>query len=107
MAFSVETYALAKKLVNDLQKQIDDMVIDDGEGNAEVIQARGEHEILYQRLDESDKRINGKVSGVDLSKHIDDKDNPHDDTKSDIELSKVNDVVQAYKVEYNNHVVEE
>ena len=106
MAFSVETYALAKKLVNDLQKQLDDMVIEDGEGNAEVIQARGDYDLLYKRLDEADKRINGKVSGIDLNEHVENKDNPHEVNKSDVGLENVNNTEQADKVDFDNHVGE-
>ena len=41
----------------DVQKQINNLILSDGESDAEVIQARGDHEILKDRLDNIDKNL--------------------------------------------------
>lgn len=51
------------------QKQLDNIVINDGEGNAEVIQARGKESLLYKRLDKSDERLADTTRVINVKAH--------------------------------------
>src|SRR5699024_8441939 len=45
---------------NVLQTQINDLVLDSGESNQEVVQARGGHQVLADRLNETEREIEDK-----------------------------------------------
>ena len=48
---------LAKLATENTQQQLDNIIIESGTSDAETIQARGDYNLLYQRLNASDKRM--------------------------------------------------
>lgn len=54
-AVNVANQAMNKS--NQTQQQLDTVIIESGTSDAETIQARGDYDLLYQRLDNSDKQL--------------------------------------------------
>src|SRR5699024_5127783 len=48
---------IANSKADDTQQQLDDIILDDGTGNAEVIQARGGEPLLKDRLNKTDAQL--------------------------------------------------
>lgn len=61
-SLSAEQVALLSQAMSQqTQKQLDNIVIGSGTSDAETIQARGDHDLLYQRLDSSDQEMAEKA----------------------------------------------
>ncbi|UTH01619.1 polysaccharide deacetylase family protein [Macrococcoides canis] len=58
---------VASDLINkntDVQKQLNDLILNDGESDAEVIQARGGYTVLNERLNESDNTNDKAINNI-------------------------------------------
>lgn len=76
-------------VTNSFQQQIDNLVVSSGDSPAEVVQARGEYNLLYQRLDDTDNEINDLKDNVDNTGNEikiikDDLDNKFEETNNNI-----------------------
>lgn len=47
------------------QRQLDDLVVNSGDSNAEVVQARGGYDLLYKRLDANDFKLNKNKNDIE------------------------------------------
>ena len=47
----------------DVQRQLNAIILENGNSEAEVVQARGTHDVLKNRLDESEEILSGKADG--------------------------------------------
>lgn len=52
-------------VTNSFQQQLDNLVVSSGDSPAEVVQARGEYNLLYQRLDDFDVSISSNKTDVE------------------------------------------
>lgn len=67
---SVETIEYAKKVNSEnkeVQKQLNGLVIESGNANAEVSQARGGYSVLNERLKESDNKLNNTQRVINIT----------------------------------------
>lgn len=53
-----------QKKQQSLENSFDNLIINAGNSNAEIVDARGAHETLRHRLDESDDKLNAEISNV-------------------------------------------
>lgn len=83
--------------VGTVNKTITDLIVEAGDANPEVIQARGGETVLNDRLNEADNAFND---------HKNSEDNPHLVTKEQIGLSEVTNERQATRSEFNGFKVE-
>lgn len=58
---------LANSKSDSTQEQLDNIILDSGTSDAEVIQARGGHSLLYERLDSSDSQMADIKSAVSFN----------------------------------------
>jgi len=61
---ALNTANQAKEKSDDTQEQLDDLIIESGTTDAEVVQARGDYDLLYQRLNESDVQVSETRDGL-------------------------------------------
>lgn len=61
---ALNTANQAKEKSDDTQEQLDDLIIESGTTDAEVVQARGDYDLLYQRLNESDVQVSEARDGL-------------------------------------------
>ena len=73
---------------NVLQTQINDLVLDAGKSNQEVAQARGGHQVLADRLNETEQKIEDKH--IETMSHLNETEQKIEDKKADkIALSQI------------------
>ncbi|WP_445506388.1 pyocin knob domain-containing protein [Niallia sp. 03190] len=84
----------------DVIEKIVDLIIVVGTGAN--ITASIEKSLIYETIAESDSKIN--IVQTDINNHKNDKNNPHNVTKSQVGLGNLDNFQQATKAEFNSHV---
>lgn len=59
-----------RKLLQRTQKQLDELILNEGESDSEVVQARGDFELLYKRLESIDNDISDKADSMDMVEQL-------------------------------------
>jgi hypothetical protein len=67
---AVQTANLANTKSDDTQQQLNNIVINNGESDAEVLQARGSYSVLNERLEAADMQLAEKVSQEELTQEV-------------------------------------
>src|SRR5690625_7867672 len=63
----IELYE-GNELIGIIKGQLDDLILNKGESDAEVVQARGDFDLLYQRLDAADISLTDFALGINGNK---------------------------------------